>query len=267
MIDDTAECDANVVPLGTLGPNGTPSPTGHLAQDLRSESTTPRFGFVTPNLCDDGHDGTSAGLNSAGGQAGGLTAADGFLRAWMPLIFDSPAYKHGNMLVVITFDESDVSGGAGAATACCNEHPGPNTPAPGNAGAATDSAAPGGGQIGALLLNSRYIVPGSTKTRVPTTTTRRYAATRTFSGRPPAGATERAISASPPPRGSFPSALTSSRRGSAAVRLRAPRAARNSSVQPAERGPVPRGVAHVLGGRQPDHGHVRPALQDLRRYP
>ena len=113
VIDDTAECDANVVPLGTLGPNGTPSPTGHLAQDLRSESTTPRFGFVTPNLCDDGHDGTCAGLNSAGGQAGGLTAADGFLRAWMPLIFDSPAYKHGNMLVVITFDESDVSGGAG----------------------------------------------------------------------------------------------------------------------------------------------------------
>ena len=165
VIDDTAECDANVVPLGTLGPNGTPSPTGHLAQDLRSESTTPRFGFVTPNLCDDGHDGTCAGLNSAGGQAGGLTAADGFLRAWMPLVFDSPAYKHGDMLVVITFDESDVSGGAGAATACCNEHPGPNTPAPGNAGAATDSAAPGGGQIGALLLNPRYIVPGSTDTK------------------------------------------------------------------------------------------------------
>jgi hypothetical protein len=165
VIDDTAECDANVVPLGTLGPNGTPSPTGHLALDLRSESTTPRFGFVTPNLCDDGHDGTCAGLNSAGGQAGGLTAADGFLRAWMPLVLASPAYKRGDMLVVITSDEADVSGGAGAAAACCNEQPGPNTHAPGNPGAATDSAAPGGGQIGALLLNARYIKGGSTDTK------------------------------------------------------------------------------------------------------
>ena len=165
VIDDTAECDANVVPLGTLGANGTPSPTGHLAQDLRSESTTPRFGFITPNLCNDGHDGTCAGQNSAGGQAGGLTGADGFLRAWMPLILSSPAYKHGDMLVVVTFDEADASGGAGAATSCCHEPSGPNTAAPGNAGATTDSAAPGGGQIGALLLNSKYIVRGSTDTR------------------------------------------------------------------------------------------------------
>ena len=50
--------------------------------------------------------------------------------------------------------------------ACCNEQPGPNTHAPGNAGAATDSAAPGGGQIGALLLNARYIKAGSTDTKV-----------------------------------------------------------------------------------------------------
>jgi phosphatidylinositol-3-phosphatase len=164
VIDDTAECDANVVPLGTLGPNRTPSPAGHLAQDLRGEQTTPRFGFITPNLCNDGHDGTCAGLNSAGGQAGGLTAADGFLRAWMPLILHSPAYKHGDMLVVITFDEADISGGTGADAACCNEQPGPNTHAPGNAGVSTDGAAPGGGQIGALLLNPRYIVPGSTDT-------------------------------------------------------------------------------------------------------
>ena len=78
----------------------------------------------------------------------------------MPLVLASPAYKHGDMLVVITFDEADVSGGTGAAAACCNEQPGPNTHAPGNAGAATDSAAPGGGQIGALLLNARYIKAG-----------------------------------------------------------------------------------------------------------
>ena len=66
VIDDTAECVANVVPLGTLQANGTPSPTGHLARDLRSESTTPRFGFVTPNLCSDGHDANVCGPQQRG---------------------------------------------------------------------------------------------------------------------------------------------------------------------------------------------------------
>ena len=110
VIDNTAECNANVVPLGTLGTNGTPSPSGHLAQDLRSERTTPRFGFITPNLCNDGHDGTCAGPNSTGGHVGGLTGADQFLHAWMPLILGSPAYRHGDMLVVVTFDEADLGG-------------------------------------------------------------------------------------------------------------------------------------------------------------
>ncbi len=162
-IDNTAECDANVVPLGTLGPNGAPSPSGHLAQDLHSETTTPRFGFITPNLCNDGHDGTCAGPNSAGGHVGGLTGADDFLRVWMPLILSSAAYTHGDLLVVITFDESEV-GGPASTDACCDEASGPNTRAPGDAGDSTDSEAPGGGQIGALLLNSKYIVPGSTDT-------------------------------------------------------------------------------------------------------
>ena len=49
IIDNTAECNANVVPLGTLGLNGAPTPTGHLARDLHSEKTTPRFAFIAPN--------------------------------------------------------------------------------------------------------------------------------------------------------------------------------------------------------------------------
>jgi hypothetical protein len=164
VIDNTAECDANVVPLGTLGTTGTPAPTGHLATDLRSEKTTPRFAFITPNLCSDGHDGTCAGTNSTGGNAGGLTGADQFLAAWMPLILASPAYRHGDLLVVITFDEADVDQSDPTyAAACCNEATGPNTRAPGNAGLSTDTA-PGGGQIGALLLNPRYVKPGSTDT-------------------------------------------------------------------------------------------------------
>jgi hypothetical protein len=164
IIDNQAECDANVVPLGTLGPDGMPRPTGHLARDLHSEKTTPRFGFITPNLCNDGHDGPCQGLDSEGTHAGGLVGADEFLRAWMPLILDSPAYRHGDMLVVITFDEADIDRSTPTyAAACCNEVPGPNTHAPGDAGLATDSA-PGGGQIGALLLNSKYLAPGTTDT-------------------------------------------------------------------------------------------------------
>lgn len=168
IIDATAECDANVVPLGTLA-SGTPSPSGHLARDLRSEATTPRFGFVTPNLCNDGHDGTCAGPNSTGGTVGGLTGADQFLAAWMPLIFNSPAYKHGDMLVVVTFDEAE---GTNADAACCNEQPGPNTTAPGDNGPSS-----GGGQIGALLLNPKYIVAGSTDT---TGSYNHYAALRSY---------------------------------------------------------------------------------------
>lgn len=146
IIDNTAECNANVVPLGTLSANGTPSPSGHLAKDLKNESTTPRFGFITPNLCNDGHDATCAGPNSTGGNVGGLTAADQFLKAWMPLVLGSPAYKHGDMLVVITFDEGE---GTNANASCCGEVPGPN------------ATTAGGGEVGALLLNAKYIAPDS----------------------------------------------------------------------------------------------------------
>jgi len=165
IIDHATECDANVVPLGTLGPNGIPSAGGHLALDLRHEKTTPRFAFITPNLCSDGHDGTCAGPNSTGGHEGGLTGADQFLAAWMPSILGSPAYRHGDTLVVITFDEADVDPSDPSYTAaCCNEATGPNTHAPGNAGLTTDTAL-GGGQIGALLLNAKYLRPGSTDTK------------------------------------------------------------------------------------------------------
>jgi phosphatidylinositol-3-phosphatase len=158
IIDDAALCDANVVPLGQ------PNATSHLVKDLKSQKTTPRFAFVTPNLCSDGHDGTCAGVNSTGGHVGGLTGADLFLQTWMPLILNSPAYKSGDTLVVITFDEADVDQSDPTyAAACCNEATGPNTHAPGDAGLSTDTA-PGGGQIGALLLDAKYIAPGTTDT-------------------------------------------------------------------------------------------------------
>lgn len=158
IIDKTAECDANVVPLGTLS-NGKPSSSGHLMSDLSNLATTPMFGFITPNVCNDGHDGTCAGTNSLGTNAGGLTGADAWLRTWTPAIFSSPAYTSGTLLVVLTFDESDSS-----TTSCCHETSGPNVVAPGQAGAKKNATAPGGGQVGAVLFNPLYIKAGSVDT-------------------------------------------------------------------------------------------------------
>ena len=172
VIDQPAECSANDVPLGTLSADGRPSPTGHLVKDFSKVATTPRFAFITPNLCDDGHDATCAGTNSDGNNQGGLVGADAFLRHWVPTILNSPAYREGDTLLVVTFDES-----AGDTTACCNEQPGPNTAAPGSAGATSDAAAPGGGRVGAVLLNPRYIKATSTDT---TGSYNHYSALRTY---------------------------------------------------------------------------------------
>ncbi|HZC51861.1 MAG TPA: alkaline phosphatase family protein, partial [Mycobacterium sp.] len=170
LIDDPARCNAHVVPLGTVtvGSSGAPDRfQGHLARDLAHARTTPDFALITPNLCNDGHDATCAGTNTEGGNTGGLVGADLWLRHWMPLILDSPAYRDGHTLVVVTFDESDPFHDA---TACCNEQPGPSWAWPGYAtilGAfglpapTQPGQYPGGGRVGAVLLNARYIKAGS----------------------------------------------------------------------------------------------------------
>jgi hypothetical protein len=178
IIDRQEVCDANVVPLGKVkvGVNGVADVfTGHFAQDLAEEETTPKFAFITPNLCNDGHDATCAGVNTEGTKAGGLVGMDLWLKHWMPLIFNSPAYRKGKTLVVLTFDEANPTGPHSDSRACCNEHPGPNisnsgfspvlaafqaqtTPAPGT------FPYPGGGQVGAVVFNPRYIIPGSVNT-------------------------------------------------------------------------------------------------------
>ncbi len=202
VTDNTWLCDHDVVPLGTATtqPDGTVAYNGHLAQDLQHAWTTPRFAFITPNLCDDGHDNPCAGTNAAGGTVGGLTGADDFLRTWMPLILNSPAYRSGHTLVMVTFDE----GGLADTAAGGNEQPGPNNANPGYSpllntpvtafGGKTfydvlgvtgltpnveppAGTMPGGGQVGAVLLNPVWIKAGSTDDAV---TYSHYSALRTF---------------------------------------------------------------------------------------
>jgi hypothetical protein len=133
-ITDTPDCAARDVGLRFL-------PT-----DLASVSTTPNLSYITPNLCDDGHDAPCVD-----GRPGGLTSADAFLKIYVPKILASPAFQKDGALV-ITFDESDSP--QSDATACCGEGAAPNTPMPGITG-------PGGGRVGALVL-SRFVTPGAT---------------------------------------------------------------------------------------------------------
>ncbi len=136
VIGDQAFCDAHILSFQPL------------QKDLRSISKTPNFSWVTPNLCNDGHD-----AHCANGHVGGFPAIDKFLKLWVPRILASPAYKK-NGLLVITFDEGSTS----TTAACCGETSGtsashPNVAEPGGTG-------PGGGIVGALLI-SRFIKPGT----------------------------------------------------------------------------------------------------------
>ena len=110
----------------------------------------PTFSFITPNLCNDGHDYPCA--NQPSGPSA-LADIDSFLETWVPKITSSPAFLK-NGLLEITFDESD--GPQSDSSSCCEEKPGPGSPLPGITG-------PGGGRIGAVLL-SPFIKPGTVST-------------------------------------------------------------------------------------------------------
>ncbi|MCU1564733.1 MAG: phosphoesterase [Arthrobacter sp.] len=88
-ITSSPECQQNVVDFT------------HLSRDLKSADTTPNLSYITPNLCNDGHD-----TPCVDGSPGGLESADNWLRQQVPAILDSQAFKQDGVLV-ITFDEAD----------------------------------------------------------------------------------------------------------------------------------------------------------------
>lgn len=161
IIDNTSECDQNVVPLGdTSGnlPAGTLAGTTGLVTDLQSTSTTPNFSFITPNLCDDGHDNPCTNTTGAG-VGGGSSVGDinKWLETWVPIIEASPAYQDGGGLIEITVDEAEQP--TFDTTACCGETPGPAAASGGNG-----ESGPGGGKVGAVLI-SPFIHPGTVVTK------------------------------------------------------------------------------------------------------
>jgi hypothetical protein len=136
IIGGKAYCKRHVVVLSAL------------KKDLRKQRTTPNLSYITPDLCDDGHDAPCAN-----GDPGGLAQVNSFLKKWAPRILHSPAFKKNGMLV-ITADESDSA--IVDSSACCGELTGPNTTKPGIIG-------PGGGLVGALVI-SRWTKPNSWST-------------------------------------------------------------------------------------------------------
>jgi phosphatidylinositol-3-phosphatase len=135
FIDQKERCAAHVVNLR------------HLSDDLAKIESTPNYSFITPNLCDDGHDAPC--VDHA---PGGLVQADGFLKKWVPIITESPAFKKDGVLI-ITFDEASAPGSADS-SACCGEQglPGQSRQPGGNG--------PGGGLVGAVVL-SPFVKPGT----------------------------------------------------------------------------------------------------------
>ena len=137
IIDDNFHCEQHDVPLSQL------------PGDLSRRTSTPNFSFITPDLCNDGHDEPCAD-----GGPGGMAAADAFLQEWVPRITSSAAFKRDGLLL-ITFDEAEAEGGTADASACCNQAQFPNTP---NNGGPTPGM--GGGRVGAVAL-SPFIRPGT----------------------------------------------------------------------------------------------------------
>lgn len=157
---DMPTCKSNVVNLNQL------------KTDLRSIATTPNFSFITPNLCDDGHDSPCAN-----GGPGGLKSINVFLQKLIPTILDSPAYRQDG-LIIINFDE----GGSGKieqtstgtvvtvyGASCCYQQEGPNldgkypvvTSQKSHGRQITKKTLSFGGDRSGALFLSKYIRPGT----------------------------------------------------------------------------------------------------------
>ncbi|WP_427015712.1 alkaline phosphatase family protein [Pseudarthrobacter sp. P1] len=128
-ITGSPDCASRVVDLSAL------------KTDLASAATTPNLSYITPNLCNDGHD-----RPCVDGRPGGMATADTWLQEWVPKIMASAAFGQDGMLV-ITFDEAD------------GDSPGQDpsfSPA-----LEAGMGRPNGGLVGALVL-SPFIKGGTT---------------------------------------------------------------------------------------------------------
>ena len=90
-----AGCSSSDVPMGTT--------TSGALHDALATDTLPAFSFVTPNLCHDTHDCSTA-------------IGDSWLAGWLPLITGSSAYNAGNTAVFVVWDEGETGSNRSCAT-------------------------------------------------------------------------------------------------------------------------------------------------------
>ncbi|MGH8899129.1 MAG: alkaline phosphatase family protein [Egibacteraceae bacterium] len=96
--NEAANCARWSVPLGTES-------AGAFQADL-AVGTLPAYAFVTPDLCNDMHGCDSKSQRSGAEE---IKAGDDWLARWMPKIFDSPDFRAGRLVVLITWDEGSDS--------------------------------------------------------------------------------------------------------------------------------------------------------------
>jgi phospholipase C len=88
FVDLRSSCQRFDVPMGSLS-------SGPLAQALAT-NRLPNFSFVTPNVCNDGHSCP-------------LVTADTWLRRFFARLTTSPAYRAGDLVAFVTWDEGSAA--------------------------------------------------------------------------------------------------------------------------------------------------------------
>jgi len=127
-----------------------------LAPDLAKAKTTPTLSYIVPNACHDG-----GLLPCEEGKVAGPLTVEEFLKALVPVITASPAYKEGG-LIAITSSQAPQTGASPDPSSCCISPAYPNLPAPTPPPPSTGPVKPtgGGGKVGLLLL-SQFVKPGT----------------------------------------------------------------------------------------------------------
>jgi hypothetical protein len=100
----SASCATRVVPMGTTGFND----TSYFDEALASSKTPlPRFNYIVPNMCEDGHDNCQP-------QGNPIKQFDDFVSREFAKIVASPQWSSSNDLIIVTYDEGQ-DGGPGKA--------------------------------------------------------------------------------------------------------------------------------------------------------
>ena len=108
--DPNAPCQTKVIPMGGTGPNDTSTFEAAARAD-----TTPRFNYVVPNMCEDGHD------NCHDSKGGTIKQFDDFLAREIAAVQASASWQAGRDVIVVVYDEGQ-DGGIGKAKKFAGGH-------------------------------------------------------------------------------------------------------------------------------------------------